>query len=265
MKLDAKPDSYMPYYGNDFEAATKGFSPSTKWAYLCAIWHYWHHTHCAGLPDDNESLRRICEVEMIDWGRIKGQVFNSPFFTLTDGVWHQSRSREIYTKWDKAYKAKVEALALARESNPNNRTGNRTDNSTVNSPVNRTVIEHKPEPEPEPVKTKKDAVASVVFPSGYSTPETLQAWEDWKQYRKEARHPITPMTAKACFKKLEIWGKEKWISGINQSIANGWQGLFEPNNQETFAPTKQSSISSGKKQPGESEASYLKRLANESL
>ena len=59
-----KPTSYLPLFGNDFFEAIAGYSDTVGLGYLRALWHYWSHTTCEGLPDDDEYLRRICCVDV---------------------------------------------------------------------------------------------------------------------------------------------------------------------------------------------------------
>lgn len=76
-------------------------------------------------------------------------------------------------------------------------------------------------PTPTPVPTPP---SPLPFPS----PEFAKAWESWETYRKETKKKITPTTRKAQFAKFIRWGEKKSIDSINRSIENGWQGLFEP-------------------------------------
>lgn len=108
-----KPDAYMPYYGSAFETATKGLRREVKWSYLAACWHYWTHTHCEGLPSDDEPLRLICDCPEAEWSRTKGSIFG-PLFHMESGLWHQKRTREIYHETMDAYNARVASAANAR-------------------------------------------------------------------------------------------------------------------------------------------------------
>ena len=95
-----KPSAYLPLYGNDFFEAIAGYSDAVGMGYLRAIWHYWNHTGCAGLPDDDEYLRRICGCEGAQWARTKGIIFDNRYlFRLENGAWHQPRCRK---EWDKS-------------------------------------------------------------------------------------------------------------------------------------------------------------------
>jgi uncharacterized protein YdaU (DUF1376 family) len=105
-----KPDSNMPFYGNDFLAAVEGHSDGVFRAYVCAIWHYWHNNHCKGLPNDVEYLRKICRRDKDEWPDIYAVVFdNDKFFVFgEDGLWHQKRAEE---EWAKS-KAKYEGCSI---------------------------------------------------------------------------------------------------------------------------------------------------------
>lgn len=61
-----------------------------------------------------------------------------------------------------------------------------------------------------------------------NTQEFRGAWRDWVQYRKEIRKPLTKTTIQRQVRRLEKWGHDKAIAAIDNSITNGWQGLFEP-------------------------------------
>ena len=93
------PDAWMPYYGGDFNDATRLWPREIKWSYLDAIWFYWSHTKCDGIPDDDDCLRRLCGCDLSDWQKTKGTIFSGqPFFYLENGKWHQKRARNEYAK-----------------------------------------------------------------------------------------------------------------------------------------------------------------------
>jgi phage replication O-like protein O len=68
---------------------------------------------------------------------------------------------------------------------------------------------------------------------GFISPEV---WSDFVEHRKTTRPP-SPLSAKAAeliFKKLGTWEKENGWSPdeiLNQSIENGWKGVFELKNK----------------------------------
>ena len=86
----------MPLYGNDLFSACEGYSDAVTLGYVRALWHYWHHAHCDGLPDDDDYLRRVCRCEAASWVRTKGIIFGQ-FFKLAGSKWHQTRARDEWT------------------------------------------------------------------------------------------------------------------------------------------------------------------------
>lgn len=54
----------------------------------------------------------------------------------------------------------------------------------------------------------------------------VEAWHRWEQYRKQIRKPIHPASKPSAQRKLADFGADQ-AAVVEQSIANGWQGLFE--------------------------------------
>jgi hypothetical protein len=55
----------------------------------------------------------------------------------------------------------------------------------------------------------------------------LKAWDEWIQYQKEKKRKLTPTTVKKQVQFLGGRGDPEIIQIINNSITNGWVGLFE--------------------------------------
>ena len=109
------PDSFIPFYGNDFLQAVEGQPDYIAMGYFRVIWHFWNHNHCRGLRDDQDFLRRLARVERDAWPEAMSFIFdNEKQFTLgEDGLWYQSRA---VTEWNKSldsYRAKVARTAAA--------------------------------------------------------------------------------------------------------------------------------------------------------
>jgi hypothetical protein len=62
----------------------------------------------------------------------------------------------------------------------------------------------------------------------FSSEVFSKAWQSWLDYRKELKKPLKDATVKAQWKEFVKWGEAGAIASIEQSIKNGWQGLFEP-------------------------------------
>ena len=103
-----KPTAYLPLYGNDFFEAIAGYPEAIGLGYLRALWHYWNHTGCEGLPDDDDYLRRVCCCDADAWARTKAILFDDRYlFRLEDGLWHQPRCREEYEKSKSMYELRA--------------------------------------------------------------------------------------------------------------------------------------------------------------
>lgn len=89
----------------------------------------------------------------------------------------------------------------------------------------------------EEVPTVKKAQVPPALP--FDSAAFAEAWEDWQQHRTEKRKPITPLSAKKALADLAKMGEPRAIAAINHSIANGYQGIYEPDAPRipTPAPT----------------------------
>lgn len=75
-------------------------------------------------------------------------------------------------------------------------------------------------------KNKKGARATAG--DRHKPPEALDlgAWTRWEAYRREIRRPLKPSSVAAGQDELAKFGKDQ-AAVVQQSIANGYQGLFE--------------------------------------
>jgi hypothetical protein len=64
----------------------------------------------------------------------------------------------------------------------------------------------------------------------FSSEKFSKAWFAWVDYRKETKKALKQSSIDMQWKQFAGWGEQKSIDSINQSITNGWMGLFEPKN-----------------------------------
>ena len=114
-------DAYMPFYGKDFFGALEGLRECAVSSYLRALWYYWHHTHCDGLPNDPERLRGICRCSDVDWDYVSPIVFGELFKLDGNALWQQSRSQEEYMKSIDKYESLKKAGRLGMKIRWGNR------------------------------------------------------------------------------------------------------------------------------------------------
>jgi hypothetical protein len=65
------------------------------------------------------------------------------------------------------------------------------------------------------------------IPIEMATERFKAAWTDWVNFRRERTPKVTEMAAKRQFAKLAEYPEQTRIDMIDQSIRNGWQGIFE--------------------------------------
>ena len=79
----------------------------------------------------------------------------------------------------------------------------------------------------------------IEFPANLQTSQFRQAWSEFLNYRKAGKFkPLQPASIKAQLLKLSGMGHDTAIEAINDSIANGWQGIFPPKGQKPMEARK---------------------------
>lgn len=144
-------------------------------------------------------------VESVGWIEIDGDDIVVPRFAHRFG--ESARSRMLGTKRMQRFRGKKSKAKKRHKS--------------VTGVTPSASRKRSPQPQPH------------VSPNGDTTPTPLQlefteAWEDWLKHRQEIGHPLKPTAAMNALKKLADMGEPRAIAAIRHSIANGWQGLFEP-------------------------------------
>ena len=89
-----------------------------------------------------------------------------------------------------------------------------------------------------PKKDKKKVKTQPVYDLPFQTPKFNEAWTTWLEHRKEIKKPVTPQSAKMTLNKLANMNENQAIESINQSIRNGWTGIF-PVKQDQPRPTNE--------------------------
>jgi hypothetical protein len=82
------------------------------------------------------------------------------------------------------------------------------------------------------------------LPEGIRSKEFLEVWLEFERHRREIKRPMTGRSRKQLLLAMKGIGQDRAILAIRHSIANGWQGIFEPKNagrafqppRRTFAP-----------------------------
>lgn len=77
----------------------------------------------------------------------------------------------------------------------------------------------------EEEEEEKNIEANASIPP-YPPTLDLETWERWRGYRKQLGKPIKPASVAEAMQRMAGYGADQ-AAVVAQSIANGWQGLFE--------------------------------------
>ena len=81
---------------------------------------------------------------------------------------------------------------------------------------------------------KPKEVVADIFISVH--PKLEASWKSWLELRKTKRWTTSKDYIEGWDKKFSEWGEAAAIASINQSMLQGWQGLFEPKKgNQTYA------------------------------
>lgn len=77
-------------------------------------------------------------------------------------------------------------------------------------------------------KAELSAPQPIELPSELNTPECRQALDDWQEHRRQLRKPLNALAVGKLLKEWSKKGAGRFVAAVDHSIANGWQGIFEP-------------------------------------
>lgn len=86
-----------------------------------------------------------------------------------------------------------------------------------------------------------DRADDMTLPANLEASEPFKAaWREWLTYRRENRKSIRGLTLEKQLLQLSRWGPEKACQSIENTIRNGWTGLFDPEESKNGSRGKQS-------------------------
>lgn len=132
----------------------------------------------------------------------------------------------------------VTAAAVTR---PSRSTDGRTDEQTDGQDRAGDKPRLDPPPAPTP-EVETWAKTFTEFPT-LNLPICHAAYRRWLEYRRGSKLKAWPVaTLKGSLGKFEPHGSAAWCSAIDESISNGWQGLFPPRNGRVTQTAGASSV-----------------------
>lgn len=197
-------------------------TPEQEGAYLRLLCYDWSGD---GIPDQDQSLAALSRLGE-GWFKGASELVKGCFIPhptkpgfITNERLQKERNKQ--KEWrDKSREGGIRSAESRRKRS--SKGGSRV----VQPNANRTV-----EPKVNSISSSSSSELKKVADAPtlpFASERFAEVWEDWKTFRKEKKCPLTPSTIKGQFKKFSKWGERVSIQAIEQSIENGWQGLFEP-------------------------------------
>lgn len=213
--------AYMALFTGDYLRDTRHLTPEEHGIYLLLLMHCWDQR--GPVPLDERKQAGI--VNARSGGELESlrRVLREFFARMEDGWYNARMSREIVKCqalsqiWSEAGKRGAQAKAKPRL---------RVGQAEATTPSPAPSLSPSPTPSYPPI------------PSWLPT----ESWSQYQDHRKNKRAKLTPRAAALCFRTLEKL-REKGqdpIAVIEQSIANGWTGLFPIQQQQKAQDWKRS-------------------------
>lgn len=224
-------DVWMPLYIGDYLADTMRLSMAQHGAYMLLLMEQWRN---GPLPKDEGELARIVRCDVKEWRRVGPAVLRY-FEDTPDGYVQRRLEREreqAAANSNRRAEAGRKGAAKRWQSDSEGSGGANGggNGNAMPEPETEAVRPQKPSPSPSPSPELPPSTASqsrppkglIVVPGWIPA----EAWEDWCRFRRGKTW--TPRAAELCIAKLGKLRDEGHApqAVIEQSIANGWRGLF---------------------------------------
>jgi len=248
----AKDPAFL-FYSKDWKTGTDEMFPIEKGVYIDLLVH--QHQH-GGLPLDEKRICRIVGLTMDEFKPI-WEVVKHKFKQMDNQLVNQKLHKIVNDRQEYAKKLTITGVyaSLIKKSNLKP-----SELKLIKKAFNTNDFDKYPKEELKEIITKwfnqmviqidnnlEDVIEDVdvnkyeeenekektglVFP--FDTEEFIKWWAIWKDYRKEQKKSYKPIGEQAALRKvskLSEGNEETAIKIIEQSIENGWIGIFELNN-----------------------------------
>ena len=194
---------------------------------LGALVHLWSvaDAHADGemLPGmDEKALDTLVQIPgfsseliKVNWLAISGDSLQLVNYQTHNGTSAKRRAEDADRK-------RTQRGHDADEMRPKNKNKNKKKNTEESPPL-------PPSRGEPPVESADYDPATSSLPGALDTPAFRSAWIDWFEYRRERKLPKPKAkTIEAKLNEMVGWGADASVEQIRMSIANGWQGIFEP-------------------------------------
>jgi len=200
---------YYQFNIGDYASHTKGLSLLEDLAYRRLLDHY----YLAEQPFNGSSTDVARLIGMREYVDEVDYVLRTFFILDDESNWRNPRADQ-------------EIQAFKRKSENASKAGKRSAATRLNggsTDVQQSLNERQLTNNHKPITNKKESLQPI---EGLD----LDAWERWLDYRKEIKKPIKVASMQSAMKAFVKHGTNQ-AQVVEQSIANGWTGLFELKDQ----------------------------------
>ncbi len=176
----------------------------------------------------NASTEYFCKLYQVSKASVQNclKILEDKGFIGIEVVYKKG-SKEILTRYIKIldYPSKEILTTPSKEILIDNITSNKLLDKNINLTDSNNIT-------PTPLKSEKENLDFI-------QDELKPVYQEWLKYRKEIKKPLKETSIKANYNQLLRLANNDIDTAkaiINQSIANGWQGLFEIKQQNYLKP-----------------------------
>ena len=174
----------------------------------------------------------------IGWHKDEDQISLSQYMKLTGIVGRSTLSQALQDAVTQGYLIKTEG--------PTNSYAINRDYEIEGSPISVPASSPKtvPPPSPKTGHTKERSLNKVkkkkegAIPEKINTPDFQKSWTDFQEHRKQSKKPMTQLARSRMLTKLSKYPVRVAIQMLEQSIENGWQGVFDIKGRNGSTPPR---------------------------
>ena len=238
------------FYPGDWmkDPAVRSLSPAARglWIDMLCLMHEsdrrGYLQHATGKPVTAEQLARMTGCSTDEVSRLLQELKDSGVFSCTE---HGT----IYSRRIVRDEAKREKCREAGSRGGNPTLKGQSKGGSKGVAKGRSKRNPTPSSSSSSSENKSPPNPPVAIPESLDTPAFREAWDEFIRHRQAMRKPMTDQAQRMMLKKLAPHGASVAVEAVQDSIANGWQGVFP----EKHARDEGSGLATGRVVPTDEE------------
>jgi hypothetical protein len=221
------------FYAGDFLTDVMDWTDEEVGVHIRLI--AWSWVNRRGIPRDTQRLTRIAPKVMEAWPVIKEKWAEGPDDTWVNDKLESTRSNSDAFRASQRERSLLAVAARQGKPKPKGKPMGSPKDKPNGQPMGSPMgdpLEGEVEGEVLTLRKKERVHEPEIIPAGV-TPAMWSAIKRWTQYRKEKKSKLTPTGMDAFVKKCVGLGEARAVAAIEHSMAQGWTGMFEPQQPRT--------------------------------